>query len=265
MRTDVFWSLTNSPQFAGVSAVQIPDVRSLPPVEGAIGAILAPGLWALQTRSWRRPKLPSGSNRQPEHRVLARPLGRSIAQTSDPDAARQPSLDGCLHEFGRQERKRDRHIDLSNAAFVPRSDLLDTGDGAADDLIKPTSATRDRCNERRAGLGANGSKIVWRHRYRCDDLVPSLHRGLFPWDAQNKSIIVHRIARVAGFCLELNRQLLCLQLDSDDVVADEVSAITFCAIPELLADGACDARLDFGRRHPANRSGPRGLPMEEGG
>ena len=33
MRTDVFWSLTNSPQFAGVSAVQIPDVRSLLPVE----------------------------------------------------------------------------------------------------------------------------------------------------------------------------------------------------------------------------------------
>jgi hypothetical protein len=55
-----------------------------------------------------------------------------------------------------------------------------------------------------------------------------------------------------------------LQLDSDDVVADEVSVSAFCAIPEMLPDGACDARLDFGCRHPANRSGTRGLPMEEG-
>ena len=94
-----------------------------------------------------------------------------------------------------------------------------------------------------------GSKIVWRHRYRHDDLAPSLHRHLFPWDAQNESIIVHRVARVAR-CLELNRQLVCLQLDSDDVVADEVSVITFGAIPEMLADGACDARLDFGCRMP---------------
>ena len=111
-----------------------------------------------------------------------------------------------------------------------------------------------------------GSKIVWRHRYRHDDLAPSLHRRLFPWDAQNDSTIVHRATRVPGcfLCLELDRQLICLQLDSNYVVADEVSVITFGAIPEMLADGAYDARLDFGCRHPANRSGTRGLPMEEG-
>jgi hypothetical protein len=40
-------------------------------------------------------------------------------------AARQSSLDGCLHEFGREERERDRHIDLSNAAFIPRRRWLD--------------------------------------------------------------------------------------------------------------------------------------------
>jgi hypothetical protein len=35
-------------------------------------------------------------------------------------------LDGSLHEVGREERERDRHIDLSNAAFVAGSNLLDT-------------------------------------------------------------------------------------------------------------------------------------------
>src|SRR6266403_2604824 len=58
------------------------DVRSLPPAEVAIEPILAAGLWALQTRSWRRTELHvknrddrPGSNRQTENRVLPGPLG----------------------------------------------------------------------------------------------------------------------------------------------------------------------------------------------
>src|SRR5438034_3382395 len=53
MRTDVSRSLRDSPQFAGVSAGSNADVRSLPLAEVAIASILAAGLWALQTRSWR--------------------------------------------------------------------------------------------------------------------------------------------------------------------------------------------------------------------
>jgi len=37
--------------------------------------------------------------------------------------------------------------------FFACSNLLDTGDGAGNDLIKPTPATRDRCDERGAGGG----------------------------------------------------------------------------------------------------------------
>ena len=95
------------------------DVRSLPPAEVAIASILAAGLWALQTRSWRRAELHvknrddrPGSNRQTKHRVLAGPFGGSIAEASDADAARQSSFDGGLYEVGREERERDRHIDL---------------------------------------------------------------------------------------------------------------------------------------------------------
>ena len=78
--------------------------------------------------------------------------------------------------------------------------------------------------------------------------------------------MVQRVARVAGcfLCLDLDRQLVCLQLDSDDMVADEVSVITLCAIPEMLADGACDARLDCGRRHPAHGSDTPRLSVQEG-
>src|SRR5258707_7502282 len=73
---------------------------------------------------------------------MAGPLGRSIAQASDADPARQSSFDGSLHELGREERERDRHIDLSNAAFVAGSNLLDTGHGASNNLIKPPPAAR---------------------------------------------------------------------------------------------------------------------------
>jgi hypothetical protein len=85
---------------------------------------------------------------------LAGPLGRSIAQASDADATRQSSFDGSVHEVGREERERDRHIDLADAAFVAGRNLLDTGHGASNNLIKPTSAARDRCDECGAGLGA---------------------------------------------------------------------------------------------------------------
>src|SRR5947208_13719574 len=57
MRTDVSRSLRDSPQFAGVSAGSNADTRSLPLAEVAMASILAAGLWALQTRSWRATEL----------------------------------------------------------------------------------------------------------------------------------------------------------------------------------------------------------------
>src|SRR6266481_1474841 len=150
------------------------DVPSLAQAAAAIATILAAGLWALKTRSWRRPELhikTPGSNRQTEHRVLAGPLGRSIAQASDADAARQSSFDGSLHELGREERERDRDIDLSNAPFVAGSNLLDAGHGASNNLIKPPPAARDRCDEYGAGLGANRSTVVRRNGSRHDNIA----------------------------------------------------------------------------------------------
>jgi hypothetical protein len=57
--------------------------------------------------------------------------------------------------------------------------------------------------------------------------------------------MVLRVRRITGcfLCLQLDRQLVCLHLDLDDVVADEVAVFTFCGIPEMLADGASDERL----------------------
>ena len=89
--------------------------------------------------------------------------------------------------------------------------------------------------------------------------------GVLPWDAQNKSIIVRRVERIAGcLWLEIDYQKTCLDLNADDVVGDDVCVIMFCGIFDMPADGGCDESLDLGRRHPAHRSGMPRLSVEEG-
>ena len=197
--------------------------------------------------------------------MLAGPFGRSIAQTSDADAARQSSLDGGLHEFRREECERDRHIDLSNAAFFARSDLIDTDDRASNDLIKPATTARDRCNKCGAGFGADRSTILGRHGSWHDDFASPFHWRLLPWNAQNKLIIVHRVGRIDGcLCLELDHQLVRPNVDADDVVADKIAAITFCGISQMLADSRCNESLELGRGHPAHGAGTPRLSVQEG-
>src|SRR5437763_5913002 len=128
-------------------------------------------------------------------------------------------------------------MDLSNAAFVAGGNLLDIGHGASNNLIKPTPAARDRCDEYGAGLGANRSTVVRRHGSRHDDIASPFHWRLLPWDTQDKSITVHRVRRIAGWllCLQLDRQLIRVVLNSVRVVAVEVAVFTFCGILEVVA------------------------------
>src|SRR5262249_4403364 len=72
------------------------------------------------------------------------------------------------------------HIDLSNAAFVARSKLLGTGDGAGNDVSKPTPAARHRCDERSAGLGAYRSTVMWSRGTRHDNIASPFHWRLLP-------------------------------------------------------------------------------------
>jgi hypothetical protein len=80
-------------------------------------------------------------------------------------------LDGSLHQRGREESQRYRHIDLSNAALLAHSDLINSG-GAGNDLIKPTAAVRDRCDKRGAGLSADRASVLGRCRLGQDDFAP---------------------------------------------------------------------------------------------
>jgi hypothetical protein len=58
--------------------------------------------------------------RKPKHLVLAGPFGRQVGEADYSHAMREPSFDCGLDEVGREEGKRDRHVDLADAAAVRR-------------------------------------------------------------------------------------------------------------------------------------------------
>ena len=58
--------------------------------------------------------------REPEHLMLARPRDRRVEQAGDADPMRQPAIDGGFDKARREERQRDRHMDVPLAAGLPR-------------------------------------------------------------------------------------------------------------------------------------------------
>jgi hypothetical protein len=114
-------------------------------------------------------------------------------------------------------------LTLRMVHFAP-GDLLDISHLAGSDFIEPAPTTGDRRDKLGAGLGADRATILWRLGGRHHDLASPFHCRLRPWDVQNKSIMIQGAGRIAGrLCLELDRQLARLDLNADDVVADEVS------------------------------------------
>jgi hypothetical protein len=85
---------------------------------------------------------------------------------------RQATFDGGLDQVGCEKSQRDRHVDFADAAFFPRGDLLDTGDGPGKDFLEPSPATGDRSDELGAGLRADRANIPGRCGLRHDDLTP---------------------------------------------------------------------------------------------
>jgi len=53
--------------------------------------------------------------------------GKTYALPFDTDAARQTTFNRCFDEVRREERERDRHIDLTHAAFLACGDLMNVG------------------------------------------------------------------------------------------------------------------------------------------
>jgi hypothetical protein len=100
-----------------------------------------------------------------EHLVLARPVGGQVSESGHSHAMRQPPRDGRFHEIGRQEGKRDRHVDLPNAAPLALSDAFRICVGVGKKFVEPAAASRNRCHQERAGLRAYRTSVLrWKPR-----------------------------------------------------------------------------------------------------
>jgi hypothetical protein len=86
---------------------------------------------------------------QSKHLELLFPFGGSIAQSFHADATREAAFDRRLDEGRREERKRNGHIDLTHAAFLPSCDLVNAGHGARQEFVEPPAASDERFDQAR--------------------------------------------------------------------------------------------------------------------
>jgi len=86
--------------------------------------------------------------RKPEHLVLAGPFGRQVGEADNSHAMRKASFDRSLDEIGREEGKRDRHVDLADAAAVSRRDARRVCRRVRDELIEPAAPAGNRGADR---------------------------------------------------------------------------------------------------------------------
>jgi hypothetical protein len=66
---------------------------------------------------------------------LPAPFSRRIAEPLDADAAGQATFHGCFDKVGCEEGERDRHVDLPNAALLPRAEFADAGYSTRNHII----------------------------------------------------------------------------------------------------------------------------------
>ena len=92
--------------------------------------------------------------------VLAGPLGSGITKTGNADPTREPTFDSRLHESRREEGKRDRYVDLADAAALSYGNRFDIRNGARHQLIEPAPASRNCGDQPRASVSADGTSII---------------------------------------------------------------------------------------------------------
>ena len=99
---------------------------------------------------------------------------------STPMTAWQTTFDRGPDEIWREERERDRHVDLTHAAFLTCCDLLNVGHRARHDLVKPTTTSCDRVDESCASLDPGWTNFTWSYTVRDKDLPGLPGRRLLP-------------------------------------------------------------------------------------
>ena len=120
----------------------------------------------------------SSRRRQPKYPALLDPVGRQINKTSDAHAARQTTIDRRLDNVGGEKRQRNRHRRRTLATLFAHGELLNVGDAAGDDFLKPSAAIGDGLQQCRPRLGGDRPTITVMGSEGRDDLARGSRRAL---------------------------------------------------------------------------------------
>jgi hypothetical protein len=75
-----------------------------------------------------------------EHLVLLGPCGGQVGEAGNAHAMRKPTVNRRFDEIGREERKRDRHIDLTDAAPLAFGNSFGRGLDVSCKFIEPPAS-----------------------------------------------------------------------------------------------------------------------------
>src|ERR1041385_2415865 len=182
------------PQFWSPVTPAAFSVDFYPPVSGAENSVPGDGGSRRPTpfaspgmvESWA-PKAPSQTESallriKSEAFELPAPFSGSIAQSFDSNATWQTTFDCCPHQTRCQERKRDRHIDLTHTAFLTRCDLLNVGHRARYDLVEPATTSGNCADQARTALDPSWADVIFQNAVRNKNLSGSSGWRFLPRD-----------------------------------------------------------------------------------
>ena len=75
-----------------------------------------------------------------KHLVLLGPCGGQVGEAGNAHAMRKSTVNRRFDEIGREERKRDRHIDLADAAPLAFGNCFGGGYPVSCEFIEPTAS-----------------------------------------------------------------------------------------------------------------------------
>jgi hypothetical protein len=75
-----------------------------------------------------------------KHLVLLGPCGGQVGEAGNAHAMRKSTVNRRFDEIGREERKRDRHVDLADAAPLALRNCFRSGYPVSCEFIEPTAS-----------------------------------------------------------------------------------------------------------------------------
>jgi hypothetical protein len=145
--------------------------------------------------------------RKPEHLVLAGPFGRQVGEADNSHAMWKASFDRSFDEVGREEGKRDCHVDLADTAAVSRRDAFGICPRVHDELVEPAAAAGNRGDEESAVLGTYYAGVLRGHGPGHENPAAPSEWGLVPRHFQH--IAASRPLGADTFCVgQFDHQLI---------------------------------------------------------